>query len=350
MTPWFSLILPCYNVEGYVERCVQSILSQGFSDYEIILVNDGSTDQTPVCCDELAEKHSCIRVVHKANGGLSSARNAGMEIAQGKYIWFIDSDDWIEPGALMQLYQACCDGEPEIVKFAYYRVEKEKKAVPLNVDAGLYQGQEQIEMLRRKAFCEAGKYCLSAWSHVYKRDFLEKHQLHFVSERIVCSEDYLFNLQALLHVCILQVISPNLYTYELRTGSLTQAYKPDLMDRYDELFLRLKQCYRAHNADIENEKMINRFYLWHLAIGTGVTQEYGVIGSRKSTQQARMAVRCILNRTEVNTAVKYCDQKGLSFKKKLQLFAIRWRVEGLFFWLYVVKPGMKYHRERQGLQ
>lgn len=350
MTPWFSLILPCYNVEQYVERCVQSILSQEFSDYEIVLVNDGSTDQTPACCDELAEKHSCIRVVHKANGGLSSARNAGMDIAQGKYIWFIDSDDWIEPGALTQLYQACCDGEPEIVKFAHYRVEKEKKAVPLNVDAGLYQGQEQIDMLKRKAFCEPGQYSLSACMHAYLRDSLVKYQLRFVSERVVGSEDYLFNLQVLFHVRSVQVISVALYTYEMRAGSLTQTYKPDLLERYNELYRRLKQYNQKNGADQETDKLIDRFYVWRLVVGGALLQEYcSMLATGKPETQARRAARAILNRKEVQEAAKNSNQTLLRWQKKLQLYAIRLRFEGLFFWLYVVKPGIKYHGKRHGL-
>lgn len=347
VTPWFSLILPCYNVERYVRRCVQSILLQEFSDYEIILVNDGSTDQTPMCCNELAEKHPCIRVLHKENGGLSSARNAGMDAANGKYIWFIDSDDWIEPGALTQLYQACCDGEPEVVKFAYYRVEEKKRFIPLNVEAGLYQGQTQLEVFRRRVFCEAGRYCLSAWSHAYKRCFLEKYQLQFVSERIVGSEDYLFNLQALLHARSLRVILSALYAYEMRMGSLTQTYKPDLMDRYSELYRRLKQYYQAAGANRTVVRLIDRFFVWHLAIGTGLTQEYGMIDAQRTVQQVRKAARCILNRADVQSAVKNSDQTGLRWQKKLQRYAIQLRFEGLFFWLYVVKPGVKHHGKRQ---
>lgn len=338
MTPWFSLILPCYNVERYVGCCVQSILSQNYSDYEIILVNDGSTDQTLARCNEMAEKHSCIRVIDKANGGLSSARNAGMEVAQGKYIWFIDSDDWIEPNALLQLYQACVDGETDIIKFAYCRVETEKNNVPLNVEAGLYLGDQQIETLRRKAFCEAGRYCLSAWSHIYKRCFLEKYQLRFVSERLVGSEDYLFNLQAMLHAYSLRVLPTALYVYEFRTGSLTQTYKPDLMERYSELCRRLKQYYRDAGACVGSEKLIDRFFVWHLAIGTAMMQEYMMLTAKKNKKLVRKAVRAILNRTDVQDAVKNGDQTGMRWQKKLQCYGIRLRIEGLFFWLYVEKP------------
>jgi glycosyltransferase involved in cell wall biosynthesis len=100
-----SIIVPVYNVERYLERCVKSILNQSFSDFELILVDDGSPDNCPQMCDEWAEADARIKVIHKENGGLSSARNAGLEIAQGNYIGFVDSDDWIEPDMYAYLYE-----------------------------------------------------------------------------------------------------------------------------------------------------------------------------------------------------------------------------------------------------
>ena len=91
----FSIILPIYNVENYLCECVDSILNQTYKDYEIILVDDGSKDKSPHICDELAHKYDCIKVIHKKNGGLSDARNAGTKEAIGKYIVYIDSDDYI---------------------------------------------------------------------------------------------------------------------------------------------------------------------------------------------------------------------------------------------------------------
>ena len=122
MAPYFSIILPIYRVENYLLRCVQSVLNQGFTDYEMILVDDGSPDGCPAMCDRLAEEYSCIRVLHKENGGLSSARNAGMEIACGQYIWWVDSDDWMEPDGLQKLYDATAEGLPDMVKINHFLI------------------------------------------------------------------------------------------------------------------------------------------------------------------------------------------------------------------------------------
>ena len=96
MNPMISVIVPIYNVEKYLARCVDSIVNQTYKNLEIILVDDGSPDRCPQMCDDYAEKDSRIKVIHKKNGGLSDARNAGMAVATGEYISFIDSDDWIE--------------------------------------------------------------------------------------------------------------------------------------------------------------------------------------------------------------------------------------------------------------
>ena len=95
--PLFSIIIPVYNVEKYLNKCVDSVLNQTFTDFEVILVDDGSTDNCPAICDSYAEKDKRVKVIHKPNGGLINARKSGLEIADGNYIGFVDSDDWIEP-------------------------------------------------------------------------------------------------------------------------------------------------------------------------------------------------------------------------------------------------------------
>ncbi|MBB6275139.1 glycosyltransferase family 2 protein [Porphyromonas circumdentaria] len=116
-----SIIIPVYNVEDYLRRCVESILAQDYYNYEIILVDDGSTDSSGAICDELAREHSFIRVIHKSNGGQSSARNVGIEEAVGKYIWFIDSDDYIAPQCLALIMKQIEQNSTEILFFPYIR-------------------------------------------------------------------------------------------------------------------------------------------------------------------------------------------------------------------------------------
>ena len=336
MTPYFSLILPCYNVEKYVARCVQSILKQDFADYEIILVDDGSTDGTPALCDALAAEHGCIRVIHKENGGLSSARNAGMTAARGQYVWFIDSDDWIEDGALGVLHQACEADAPDVVKLDYYRVEETKIAVRCAAAPGLYRG-EPLEQLRRLAFCAAGRYVLSACMHVYRRALLEAQALRFVPEKEVGSEDYLFTLQLLLHVQSIRVLDTPLYDYERRNGSLSQTYKADLMLRYVNLRNRLRTYYRDQGAEERYDALVERFFLWHLVIGTCITAEYDAPCEGKTRDAARKKVYALLSLKETQQACRRADRKDLGCKKTSLLLSVWLRLEPVFYHVYAKK-------------
>ncbi len=125
-----SIIVPVYNVEKYLHKCVDSILSQTLTDFECILVDDGSTDNSSVICDEYAAKDPRIVVIHKQNGGLSSARNTGLDISQGDYIGFVDSDDWIEPEMYMYMYTYANDNSCDMMCCQCRRVNNYQSPPP----------------------------------------------------------------------------------------------------------------------------------------------------------------------------------------------------------------------------
>ena len=113
----FSIIIPVYNVEKYLKKCLTSIVQQNFNDYELILVDDGSTDMSGKICDEFEEKYNNIIVMHISNSGVSNARNKGLEIARGEYIWFVDSDDYIRDNIMTFLYDTAVCNDSDIVAF-----------------------------------------------------------------------------------------------------------------------------------------------------------------------------------------------------------------------------------------
>ena len=336
--PFFSVILPVYNVIPYLDRCIQSVLAQGFDDYELILVDDGSTDGSGELCDAYSARYNFVHVVHKENGGLSSARNAGLAEAKGQYIWWVDSDDWIEPDALHILYQASVANVPDIVKFNYFRVEERCKTQCNNsvMSEGLYDC-ENMDQLVQKAFFYAGKYVLSAWSHTYRRDFLEKNGLEFISERLIGSEDYLFNLEALLEAKSIQVTAEPLYNYEYRAGSLSNSYKKDLPERYTRLYLLLKNFCADRNKLEKNEGRICNFFVWHLIHGTFIPNEYHV-SAQHSLKDGRNNIRRYLKNSELQYALRHCDNSRFTIKQRTQLLAMRVGFEPAFYYLFVVKP------------
>lgn len=340
MNPFFSVILPIYNVEQYLERCVCSVEGQSFHDYELILVDDGSTDLSGQICDQLAGRYDNIRVIHKKNGGLSSARNAGTEIARGEYIWWVDSDDWIAPCALSLLYSVAQSGRQDIIKFNHIRVTDEEQVISSIAVPGDYIGGSRLEDLIRLALTRTSKYILSAWSHIYRRQFLVENRLAFVSEREIGSEDYLFNLQALLLAENIKVIDVPLYYYEQRMGSLTQRYKLNLPQRYTRLYNQLRDYYQQRGAIARYERMIDAFYVWHLIHGICIPNEYYV--SRGHTMsEGRKNIIGFMKTTQFRAAVKRLLRSENSWKQQVELLAMYTYVEPLFHWLYVTKPRLK---------
>ena len=133
--PKVSIVVPIYNVEKYLEQCIDSIINQTLKEIEIILVDDGSPDNCPQICDDYVKKDSRIKVVHKTNGGLSSARNAGIEIATGDYIGFVDSDDYIELDMYEKMYNIAIENNVDFVMSDYYSVSNEGKVrATLDID------------------------------------------------------------------------------------------------------------------------------------------------------------------------------------------------------------------------
>ena len=186
--PKISVIVPVYKTEGLLDRCVESIVGQTYKNLEIILVDDGSPDNCPAMCDEWAEKDSRIRVIHKENGGVSSARNAALDIATGDYIGFVDSDDWIEPEMYSSLIQKISESGKNIALCSYYAVEisGERYECRCVVDKEVLDKDDYFRFIVHGG---DGGYI---WNRLYDADILKEVRF---DEDIWYSEDLLFNFK-----------------------------------------------------------------------------------------------------------------------------------------------------------
>ena len=231
----FSIIVPIYNVEKYLERCINSIINQTYKNLEIILVDDESPDNCPVICDEYAKKDNRVRVVHKKNGGLSDARNAGMNIATGDYIIFADSDDYIELDT--------CE------KFLHFA----KKEYDILVgDAIVTGGTCVLWHINNNSVFTGKQYLLEAlkvnkspmvaWLNIYKRDFLLKNNLFF--KEGILHEDEDFTPRCFLKAKTVVCTNIYFYHYIIRENSITTVTdkRKNATDLYDTC-LRLEQIY-----------------------------------------------------------------------------------------------------------
>ena len=214
-----SVIIPVYKVENYIRECVDSVLAQTYTDLEIILVDDGSPDNCGQICDEYAARDSRVRVIHKENGGLSDARNAGLDIARGKYIYFVDSDDYIKKEAVEYLVKRC---EQENADIVYCNAETVYED---------FEDQDYTEELIRKNNYRTAKgaavlaahfkhddFWACAWLNLLRRDFIEKNGLRFLKG--IMHEDELFTPVAYVRAERVAYLADSLYIRRLRAGSI----------------------------------------------------------------------------------------------------------------------------------
>jgi len=263
----FSIIVPVYNVEKYLEECVDSILKQSFSDFEIILVDDCSPDKSPEICDELALKDNRIKVVHKPqNEGLGFARNTGMTVASGEYIVFVDSDDTIAENTLEECAAKLSD-KPDIIVFGMKlcyendkgKVVRSEELVPENFIAN--NQQEIAEMFRRLSAARVFQY---ACNKAYNREFLLACATQFEKTKLI--EDFLFNIDVFSKAKRVESINKYFYFYRKPTHiTLANSYNPEFFELFKRKFKLEQEFLKSHNCyDGECLQQILKGYIKHI--------------------------------------------------------------------------------------
>lgn len=214
-----SVIVPVYNVEKYLKKCVDSIINQTLEDIEIILVDDGSKDASGKICDEYAEKDERIIVIHKENGGLSSARNTGIEKASSSYLGFVDSDDYIEKNMYERLYDEAVSNKADLVMCDLYHCYEGKEPVKNpHVEKCIWNSEEAI-----KTVMEAKKTSVTAVNKLYKKELFA--DIRYPEGKL--SEDAFVIVEILMQAKKIVFISEQFYYYVHRKNSITSsAYKP----------------------------------------------------------------------------------------------------------------------------
>lgn len=218
-----SVIVPVYKVEKYLRKCVESIQAQTYRDLEIILVDDGSPDECPALCDEFAIGDARIKVVHKANGGQASARNEGLKIANGEYIGFVDSDDYIQPNMFEVLYELMNRNNTALAICGCRTVDEDGTTI---VSTG--NSTTPIILERKALWIEVfGNLNNAVWNKLFKAELLKGIMF---PEGIIHGEDLLFNLEYLKRCRNAVMVTDSLYSYLKREGSVTkQAFSPKKM-------------------------------------------------------------------------------------------------------------------------
>lgn len=258
-----SVVVPVYNVEKYLQRCVKSLINQDFTCYEIILVDDGSTDSSGKICDDFAHNNNAVKVIHKENGGLSSARLAGYKEACGEYICFIDSDDYLKKSYISDLYNCIVKHNAEM-SICAYSYEKNGKQIdhflPNYIDSCITNISEDFVL---PIVSEGNIYSCKMlpnymWMRMIKKDIISEDL--FVSERAVYQEDLVFNLLISNKLnCISLINNPN-YIYCHNGASLTEKYRDNAWQMQINLYNAVSQYCHKNRYEVDDsltERLVN---------------------------------------------------------------------------------------------
>lgn len=264
MTQLISIIIPVYNVEEFLPKCMDSVLKQTYRDFEVLLIDDGSTDGSAAICDEYAQQYDCCKVFHRQNAGVAASRNFALSKAKGKYIVFLDSDDYIEKEMLAKVYAKMELEQYDICSFSARRVDEAGKHLYdiyfVNVIGSLYFNEESRDMFLWQKFLQyqTGWECCF---HVFRRDIIETNQIRF-DEKLRYAEDLVFTFEYMFYVESWIKLPDVLYNYTLRSGSATKELdRKGMLDgiMYDA-FGRMRERLKKKDSGRYDTARISLFY------------------------------------------------------------------------------------------
>ena len=240
--PLISIIVPIYNVEQYLEKCVNSLIIQTYKNLEIILVDDGSPDRCPEICDNLAKQDKRIQVIHKENGGVTSAWIEGFKFSAGKYVTFVDPDDYVENSYIETQIISLLNADADLSICGYY-VVFENKTIIKNSHSDDFEGVlegEKLELFKKNTVNQINYYTpFYKWNKLFKREIVEKN-LMYSSLEVSLGDDCCISLSSILDAKKIVFINQPLYFYIQRKSSIIHAYNTTLIHQMTILLDNLK--------------------------------------------------------------------------------------------------------------
>lgn len=266
--PTVSLVVPVYNTGRYVGRCLQSIHDQSFEDWEVILVDDGSTDESPLVLKQAAESDARVRVVTQENRGVAAARNAGMARASGVWIGFVDSDDRCEPEYLEVLVG---QAGPDVDLSMCVHVNEHQAGQIIRSEPGRFTlGPENAD---RFVDLNAGGGLFGPWAKLFRRETIERAEISFDGS-LAKGEDLVFTYQYLRHVDTISVSDYAGYHWVKREGSLTEAWLPDEFENNVRLYETLLEFFNARDLMTPRARdFLNTRFYWHVRAGLAAAHD-----------------------------------------------------------------------------
>lgn len=320
--PTISVIVPVYNVEKYLRCCVDSILAQTFTDIEVLLVDDGSTDSSGAICDEYAKKDSRVRVFHKTNGGVSSARNLGLDEALGKWIMFVDSDDKVAPEICEQLLGHASNGCIPMCTHYGWHGEELRRSMP-EVNAG--------EIYSITKYLLLGNRITMVWGKLYKKEIIDIDCKRF-EETASFAEDAIFNYDYIKDIESYCLIDEPLYYYRVLSNSLSHGrFIPYFEETIKKLHLRKKILFEK--LEIDAVKMIDVNFLYSMCAVLENNMHKDAPGTWIEKVQRNNVV---LRSEEFKKAYPYRYEQPKHFNKRyIRMLELSYQT-GNYFWLWLL--------------
>lgn len=322
-----SVIMPVYKVEKFIRKCLDSLLAQTLTEWELFAVDDGSTDKSGAICDDYAARDSRITVIHKENGGAPSARNAAIPKAQGEYLYFMDSDDWAEPNMFEEMYALAKEHDAQLVVAGYYietyfsdtKFYSQEQSLPSRV----FENQKDFRDYAYKMFDKNLLYV--PWNKLFLREYVVNNGITFKN---TFWDDFPFNLDVIKDVERV-VLTENKYYHFMRARkeSETAKYRPDMYEKREEEHLWMLTLYKYWgHEDEKSREMIHRRYIERVI---GCIENVTNNACTLSVKEKKERIKMMINAKPTRVALKYAKPNTLMMR--FMLFPVRIKSTGLTY-------------------
>lgn len=343
--PKVSIIVPVYNVEKYLKRCIGSLRNQTLENIEIILVDDSSTDSSLEICKKSAEEDSRIKVIHKMNEGAGKARNAALEIATGEYIGFVDSDDFIDKDMFKTLYEKAEQYNSDLVMSGVLFVDGNMfseqgeciRKTYFEIDTH-FETDEELKKLRMGIVgalpedADDSKYGMSIWKNLFRHEIIKENNIVFESEREMLSEDALFMIDYISYIKKATGINEAFYNYCRNEDSISKSYKKD---RFEKSLVFVNEVEKRFKKDIEpGQYQVYIYRFWQAMCRVLCSQEimYAADSNIKYTD-LKKRLKDVCTHSLTVRALKRYPLATLPIKQRVFAYGVKYR---LYFLLKIL--------------
>lgn len=333
-----TVVLPIYNVEKYLDRCINTIVNQTYKNLEIILVDDGSPDNCPFLCDNWEKKDKRVKVIHKKNAGLGYARNSGLEIASGNYICFFDSDDYIALDAIEKMMKCAKEHNADIVTFGFANVNSNGDVISTripHVQKSEFKNKEVINSFLPDLISsnppksDNSNLMMSAWASFYKTSLLKENNWKFVSEREIISEDVYSLLELYKYVRCVAVLEEALYYYCENGTSLTKTFRED---RFQKINVFYEKCLELCTSNKNDQKIIKRLQYTYISYVIAALK----MVAESNNVNKNMIFREIINNQQFIDVISCISLEDEPFKRKALLFVLKKKLSKIAMLLFTM--------------